>query len=136
MKLETYAKNIDGKLVFTYPNHLEEFLSKLPDGAEIQLKMSSVKDSKTIKQLRLLYRIYGVIADYMGETVHAVHVYLKNMFLPPEVIEVQGVTILECQTLSTIPKKDMVLYITNVINWSASYLNLMVVNQEDWEILK
>ena len=135
MKLDTFARKKGDSIEFIYKTQIKDFLEKLEEGEEINIKVSTVRDSKSIKQLRMLYRIYGLIADYMGEEVPKVHVYLKNMFLLPDVIEIRGETYLECQTLSTISKKDMVLYITNVIDWATRELNLKVVDSEDLDLL-
>ena len=136
MKTELYARKLNNELIFSDLNALNNFLSKVEDKDEIHLKITTVKDSKSLEQLRLLYRIYGIIADYTGDSVHRTHLYLKEKFLPPEIIEVRDLMIVECQTLSTISKKDMALYITKVIDWAQLELNLTVVAQEDWDLLK
>lgn len=134
-KFVSYGKVTDGKII---PYNNSEFVNwiKAKEGEDLEIVVRVTKNSKTFRQLRLVYRMYSLISDYTGYEVNEVHVLMKSKFLEPQIYEIGDEIITECATLADISKKELSVYINQVADWAAREFHLVVLTGEERQFLK
>lgn len=89
----------------------EEFLKIHP---EVEIEVSPYKPQRTVLQNRLLWHYYTEIGKQIGCTKNQMHLFYRNEFLGPKLVEVMGKCFNELPSTQDLNTKEMVEYITNI----------------------
>lgn len=99
----------------------EEELGKIYDYAEVELThgdleitVEAYKPVRSVLQNRLMWAYYEQIAKSIGCTKNQMHLYYRNEFLKPKLVEVMGKVFNELPSTTDLNTKEMAEYITNI----------------------
>lgn len=81
---------------------------------ELEITVEPYKPVRSILQNRLMWAYYEQIAKSTGCTKNQMHLYYRNEFLKPKLVEVMGKVFNELPSTTDLNTKEMAEYITNI----------------------
>lgn len=115
-KLVVYGNKQNDRLIITEKNRLDDYISSLPEGAQIELIISPVKDYRSLKLNRTYWMYLTMIGDHLGYTKHEMHDYFKSKYLC-DITVVNGEETITCISTSDLPTKEFCEYLESIFQF-------------------
>ncbi len=134
-KLILYGSVKDGKARIPDRQKIDEYISNLPEGSQIELIVSPIKDFRSLKLNRTYWMYLTIIGDYLGYTKSEMHDYFKAKFLC-HFIEINGEETLVCPSTSDLSTKEFCEYLEAIFQLCAEKFTLVLPDIEEIKALK
>ena len=94
------------------------------------------KKTRTHGQLALLWmrhaQVAKAVAEHTGYSAEEIHDYLKERFLTPKIVEINGAVVRRYST-KNLTAAEMSDFMAKIEAWAVSELGLMLISPEDRE---
>lgn len=135
-QINIFGKIQDNKLVINNKSSLNSWLKNQKEGDDIVLRFTNQKDYHSIRQNRLIYKQFRIIAKEIGSTVEEVKTLIKYEFGLCHEVVVQDRTINICKSIADLSKKELSELIQNVDIWANQNLGLEILTFDDKQFIK
>lgn len=135
-RLTLYAEKIDGALKITNKAALEQWLKLLEEGEEIEIDLTPVNDSKTLRQLKLCYHCLREISDSTGYSVEEVKLIMKIKAGLCFHHEIDDKQITQCKSIGKMTKKELSKFVEFMDLWASQTLSIALLSYDDIKFLR
>lgn len=134
-QVNLYGRIVNGKLEVPNKEGLSDWIKYLEEGDDIVIKFNRSKDYKTVRQLRLVYKLFRELSAKLGYSVSEIKGLMKiEQGLCAE-STIEGKQISFCKSIGEMTKKELSTFIENVDIWAFQRLGLKLLSNEDIHFL-
>lgn len=128
--MKVYGEISEGKPVIFNIDGYREFFSKLDEKEQFEIKLTKVKDIRSIQMNNLYWAWLADLSLHSGYTKRELHNYFKEQLLCKETT-VNGVHVFDCESTADLSIKEFSHYLSEVARLAAQQFSFVLKSLSD-----